>query len=94
MAVRTARVASASGLHARPASVFTSEVAKAGVPVHIATENGAPVDALSILMVMSLGVQHGDVVRLSTEGDGSEQVLDRLVELLESDLDAATAPSV
>ncbi len=37
---------------------------------------------------MGLGVESGDTVVLTAEGDGAESKLDELVALLESDLDA------
>jgi phosphocarrier protein len=85
MKYRTVVVASASGLHARPAKAFTS--AAAGTGVKIAKGDAAPVDAASILRVMSLGVGHGDTVTLSVEGD-DDSALDTLAELLATDLDA------
>ena len=49
MAQVTATIASKVGLHARPAATFVKAVAEQGVPVTIAKEGGAPVDASSIL---------------------------------------------
>ena len=62
MAQVTATIASKVGLHARPAATFVKAVAEKGVPVTIAKEGGALVDASSILGVMTLGAGHGDVV--------------------------------
>jgi len=88
MAQRSAVVASKVGLHARPAAVFVKAVAASGVPVTITKEGAEPVDAASILSVMTLGAEHGDEVVLTAEGDDAERVLDELVELLSKDLDA------
>lgn len=88
MAQRSAVVASKVGLHARPAAQFVKAVAESGVPVTIAKEGSEPVDAASILGVMTLGAEHGDEVVLTAEGEGAERVLDELVELLSTDLDA------
>ena len=93
MATRTAVVASRAGLHARPASAFTEAVAAAGIPVTLAVGDGPGIDAASILLVMSLGIPQGTQVRLVADGDDAEQVLDRLVALLETDLDAEGAAS-
>ena len=78
MAQVTATIASKVGLHARPAATFVKAVADSGVKVTIAKEGGAPVDAASILGVMTLGAAHGDVVVLEAD----------LKALLETDLDA------
>lgn len=87
MSTRTVAVASTSGLHARPASLFTQAVAGSGVDVTIAHDGGEPVDAASILLVMSLGVPHGDEVTLEADGDDADRVLDELVALLARNLD-------
>ncbi|WP_306362127.1 HPr family phosphocarrier protein [Nocardia sp. CC227C] len=84
---RTAVVASKSGLHARPAALFVKAAAESAVPVMISVDGKAPVAAASMLQVMTLGVKQGDTVVLSAE-DGAETSLDKLVELLETDLDA------
>lgn len=93
MSERTVAVASRVGLHARPAMLFTQAVAASGVPVTIAKAGGAPVDASSILFVMSLGVPHGEEVTLSADGPDADRVLDELVTLLATDLDAPDTAS-
>lgn len=85
MRTRSVIVASSSGLHARPARLFAA--AAAGTNVKIAKQDTDPVDASSILRVMSLGVAHGDEVTLSVEGDDTT-ALDALADLLAQDLDA------
>lgn len=88
MAQRSAVVASKVGLHARPAKLFTQAVGASGLGVRIAKGDGPAVDAASILRVMALGVKNGEEVTLSAEGEGADDVLAELVELLETDLDA------
>ena len=63
------------------------------MPVTIAKPGENPVDAKSILMVLTLGVGHGEEVVLAADGDGADQTLDELVALLEQDLDAPDAPA-
>lgn len=88
MSQRTVAVASQVGLHARPASIFTQAVSASGLDVTIAKPGEDPVDASSILMVMAMGVGNGEEVVLEAEGPDSDRVLDELVTLLETDLDA------
>ena len=88
MASRTVVIGSKVGLHARPASLFTQQVDATGLDIWISTEGEEPVDASSILMVMSLGVGHGEEVTLTSDDEGAEDALDSLVELLARDLDA------
>ena len=87
MPIRTVAVASSVGLHARPAALLASAVNDSGLDVTVALLGGEPVDAGSILEVMTLGAEHGDTVTLSADGDGADGVLDSLVELLSRDLD-------
>lgn len=93
MPTRVVAVASAVGLHARPASIFARAAAQQPAAVTIALAGGDPVDAASILSVMSLGAGHGDVVTLEADGDGdgAEKSLDALAALLAQDLDAPAA---
>lgn len=81
-------IASAHGLHARPASLFTQAAAKSGFAVQIA-KAGKSVNAASILGVISLGIEHNDEVTLTAEGDGAEAAITELAELLTTDHDAA-----
>jgi len=88
MIERRAVIASTVGLHARPAALFTQAAATSPVPVTIAKGDGEPVDAASILFVLTLGAGHGDEVVLRADGEGAAEALDALVALLEQDLDA------
>jgi len=88
MSQRTVVVASRVGLHARPASIFTQAVAACGLEVTIARAGEEPMDASSILMVMALGVACGEEVVLEADGPEADRVLDELVTLLATDLDA------
>ena len=88
MAQRTVTVASRVGLHARPASIFTQAVAASGLDGTIAKAGDEPMDASSILMVMAMGVACGDEVVLEADGPEADRVLDELVTLLATDLDA------
>ncbi|MGY0497634.1 HPr family phosphocarrier protein [Nocardia sp. FBN12] len=87
MSTRTVIVGSEVGLHARPAAKLTKAVQAAGVPVRISLGGGEPVDAASVLAVMTLGAGHGAEVTLHAEG--ADAVLDQLATLIATDLDAA-----
>lgn len=87
MPERTVVVASKAGLHARPAAVFVKAAAEQPVKVTIRKPDGDPVDASSILSIMTLGVEQGDEVVLAAEGAKADDALDTLVSLLERDLD-------
>ncbi|ACZ32201.1 Phosphotransferase system, phosphocarrier protein HPr [Xylanimonas cellulosilytica DSM 15894] len=72
------------GLHARPAALFVQEAGRQPVPVRVARPGGAPVNAASILAVLTLDVSPGDEVVLSTTADGpqAQGALDQLEHLL------------
>ncbi|HEY0186287.1 MAG TPA: HPr family phosphocarrier protein [Cellulomonas sp.] len=89
---RRARVATTTGLHARPAALLTRRVAEGGHPVQIAREGQPAVDASSILMVMGLKLAHGEEVELSSPSDDAEPLLDELAALLATDLDLVEQP--
>ena len=87
---RTITIASAEGLHARPARSFAQAAKDSGLSVTVAKGAGAPVNAASILAVLSLGAGHGDVVTLAADGDDDDAgaTLDTLQRILETDHDA------
>lgn len=91
MSERTVTIGSRVGLHARPASLFVQAAARQPVAVKIAKPGSPPVDARSILLVLGLDVRGGQEVILTAEGDGAEETLAELAELLASDLDAQAA---
>jgi phosphocarrier protein len=88
MAERSVIVGSSVGLHARPASLFVQAVAQQPVKVTIARAGGDPVDARSILSVLTLDARSGDTVILAADGPDADETLDRLARLVASDLDA------
>jgi phosphocarrier protein HPr len=88
MAERTVTIASASGLHARPAGIFAQAAAQQPATVTIEKAGGSAVQASSMLMLMTLGAGHGDEVTLKAEGEGAEESVNALADLLEKDLDA------
>lgn len=87
MSTRTATIASAHGLHARPAALFVQAVNDSGLDVTI-EKDGRDAPAGSILGVISLAINQGDTVTISAEGDNADAVLDQLVAFLETDHDA------
>lgn len=91
MAQVTVTVGSRVGLHARPASLFAQAAAKAALPVKIGKPGADPVDARSILSLLTLGASFGDEVVLYAEGEGADAVLAELAGLVASDLDAVPA---
>ncbi|MEU9830464.1 HPr family phosphocarrier protein [Streptosporangium sp. NPDC048047] len=81
MTQRQVTVEAEVGLHARPAAMFVQTAAKAPLEITISKGGGKPVNAKSILSVLSLDVRKGDTVVIAAEGDGADEVLDRLAEI-------------
>lgn len=75
-----------SGLHARPATLFTG--AAAGFTAKVLVENldrgKGPVDAKSLLLLLTLGVSSGHRIRLSADGPDEDAAIESLVALVES----------
>ena len=83
---KTTTVVNASGIHARPASLFVQRASgfESKVTVRNITKGGDAKDAKSILMVMSLGMACGSDVEIAAEGADEQAAVDALVELIES----------
>ena len=89
MASKTVKVGSSVGLHARPAAVISQEAAKLSSTVTLAAEGGEPIDAKSVLLIMTLGASAGDPVTVA--GDNEDDV-NTIADLVASSLhDGAAA---
>ncbi|MGJ7905087.1 HPr family phosphocarrier protein [Actinopolyspora sp. H202] len=89
MPERHVTVASKVGLHARPAAMLAKEAAAQSVKITIRKQETEPVEAASILGLMTLGAAYGDEVVLAADGEGANDALDRIAELVNSELDGS-----
>ncbi|MFZ5853520.1 MAG: HPr family phosphocarrier protein [Chloroflexota bacterium] len=82
-----------SGLHARPASLFVETAARfaSRITIENLDRAGRPVDAKSILMLLTAGVQRGHRIRLSADGPDEEEALAALRDLVEAGLGEGSA---
>ena len=78
-------VGSAIGLHARPAGIISDAAAKFDEEITIAVDGEEPVNATSALLIMSLGVEHGQTVTIESENVAA---VDSIADLVAKDLDA------
>lgn len=82
-----------SGLHARPATLFTQ--AAAGFASKVTVENldrgKGPVDAKSILLLLTAGVSRDHRIRLAADGPDEEAAIEGLTRLIEDGLGEPTA---
>ena len=85
MTAKDVVVGSAIGLHARPAGIISDAAAKFDEEITIAVEGEEPVNATSALLIMSLGVEHGQTVTVASENVAA---VNSIADLIEKDLDA------
>ena len=92
MATTEVQVTNPSGLHARPAARFVE--AAAGFASRITVENldrgSRPVDAKSLLMLLTAGVVRGHRVRITAEGPDADAAVETLHDLVASGLGEAS----
>jgi phosphocarrier protein HPr len=60
------------GLHARPAAKFVETVRKSGLPVRVRRLGGPPVDASSVLALLSMGVKGGEEIELLVDDQAAD----------------------
>ena len=85
-ATRTATFGSAVGMHARPAATIAKAVAESGHAV-LLESGGKKANGASVLLLLALGVSHGDEIAITVTGDAADATADSLAELLGSELD-------
>jgi len=82
MASRTVDVLNKRGLHARASARFVTLAAQ--LPVEVVVEkDGSSVCGTSIMGLMMLGAAMGDRITISADGDGAEEAVTALSELVE-----------
>lgn len=77
-----------SGLHARPATLFTEAAATfaSKITVENLSRGKGPVDAKSTLMLLTAGVSRDHRIRLVADGADEDKAVDALIGLIESGL--------
>ncbi len=82
------RVVNPSGLHARPAARLVEAAAGFECNVHVTdlTTGKGPVNAKSILGMLTLGVECGHEVLISTDGVDAQEACQTLADLIEREL--------
>lgn len=83
MIERTVLITNRRGLHARASAKFVTMAS--GLPAKVEVEkDGSSVVGTSIMGLMMLGAAMGDSVTIRAEGDGAEQAVTALAELVEA----------
>ncbi|HLU50135.1 MAG TPA: HPr family phosphocarrier protein [Planctomycetota bacterium] len=100
-AERSVRLCNPYGLHARTSAALSQVAGRFRAEVQVAVESwgeegksGAPgdvepVDAKSIISLLTLGATQGSVLRVRAVGDDALQALEAIVELIESGFNGA-----
>ena len=79
----TTMIRNRQGIHERPALIFVQKAASFISKIQLKTK-GKTVDAKSILMIMSLGIEYGDQVTIAAEGPDARQAVNELRNLIDS----------
>lgn len=80
-------VGSKEGLHARPAAVVVALGATLNPQVTLRKPGGIAVNARSIVKVLSQNFCFGDLVVVEAQGEGAEESVRQMVELVARELD-------
>lgn len=88
MISRTVTVASPTGLHLRPAGLFTKTMSQYESEVYVCKDDNV-INAKSVLNVLASGINCGDRVEIRCDGPDEKEALDRAVDLIESDMGGA-----
>jgi phosphocarrier protein len=83
MASRIVQLANRRGLHARASAKFVTLAAGLTTPVEV-EKDGSKVCGTSIMGLMMLGAAMGDSITISAEGDGAEEAVAALAELVDA----------
>ena len=83
MPSRTVEMVNKRGLHARASAKFVTLAAAQSAEVEV-EKDGNKVCGTSIMGLMMLGAAMGDSITIRAEGEGAEQAVAALAELVES----------
>ena len=83
MISRTVTICNRRGLHARASAKFVTMASGLSVKVEVEKE-GTAVVGTSIMGLMMLGAALGDVITIQAEGDGAEDAVTQLADLVEA----------
>ena len=79
---REVRIGNQRGLHARASAKFVNLASEIDAAIEV-EKDGNKVCGTSIMGLMMLGAAMGDTVTIHVEGDGADEALQKLVELVE-----------
>jgi phosphocarrier protein HPr len=83
MPSRTVAVLNKRGLHARASAKFVTMASEHKAEIEV-EKDGSKVCGTSIMGLMMLGAAMGDTITISAEGDGADEAVAALAELVEA----------
>lgn len=83
MPSRTVEMTNKRGLHARASAKFVTLAAQQSAEVEV-EKDGNRVCGTSIMGLMMLGAAYGDSITIHAEGEGADQAVQALVDLVEA----------
>ncbi len=81
MVSKEVTVLNATGLHARPASMFVQTAGKFKSNINV-IKNGNTINAKSIMGIMAGGISQGTVIQVQADGPDEQEAIDALVQLI------------
>ena len=79
-------ITSRTGLHARPATLFAKTASRfaSTITVENLTKASKPINAKSVLHILSAGIAKDSHLRISADGSDEKEAVDVLIQLIES----------
>jgi phosphocarrier protein len=74
------------GIHARPAGLLVKEAKNFSSAITLTTSAGKSADVKKLMVLMSLGVKHGDTVTIEAEGDDEDAAIEGMEEFFKANL--------
>ncbi|WHH57706.1 HPr family phosphocarrier protein [Petroclostridium sp. X23] len=84
MFIKEVIIQNASGFHIRPAQLFVDKAAEFKSDIFVKGEDGVPIEAKSILGLMTMGLEKGAKITIEATGEDEQEAVSALVELVES----------
>ncbi len=84
MVEKKVQVKSDAGVHARPAMMMVREAMKYKCNVKL-VKGGDEADCKSIMSVLGLAIVSGSRLTVRADGEGEEEIVDKIVSLIEND---------
>lgn len=78
---KTVKIVNETGLHARPAGLLVKLASRFSSDINI-EYNGKTVNAKSIMGLLTLGIAHGDEIKIIANGADEQEAVEALVEFV------------